>query len=62
MSTGGKMVLAALLLLVAGAALPFLMVLGMLESTWLLNSFTYICQVAGLVVGFIGIGRLRAGR
>ena len=38
-----------------GALLPFLMVLGVLESTFFLNFFAYACQVSGLFVGMYGI-------
>jgi uncharacterized membrane protein len=33
------------------------MVIGMLTSTLLLNFVAYICSVAGLVTGFIGIAQ-----
>ncbi len=62
MTTGAKMIIGAFFLLLVGAGLPFLMVMDILESTWFLNFFTYGCQVAGLILGFIGIGRLRANR
>jgi len=42
-------------LLVIGAVLPFLMVIGVLESTFLLNFVTYFASVIGLFLGFIGI-------
>jgi putative flippase GtrA len=41
-------------LLVLGVALPFLMVLQILESTFFLNFFSFIAQFLGLIVGFIG--------
>ena len=41
-------------LLVLGVALPFLMVLQILESTLFLNFFSFIAQFLGLIVGFIG--------
>lgn len=43
-----------LLLMVAGVVLPFLMVTQVLESTFLLNFFSFGAQVAGLFLGFIG--------
>jgi hypothetical protein len=42
------------LLMVAGVILPFLMVIQVLESTFLLNFFAFGAQVAGLFLGFIG--------
>jgi hypothetical protein len=42
------------ILLLAGVVLPFLMVLHILESTFLLNFFSFGAQVAGLFLGFIG--------
>ena len=62
MSTGGKMIVAGVFLLLTGAALPFMIVLQMLQSTWFLNSLTVVCQVGGFMVGFIGMARVRAGR
>jgi len=41
-------------LLLAGVILPFLMVIHVLESTFLLNFFSFGAQVAGLFLGFIG--------
>lgn len=43
------------ILLFSGAALPFMMVIKLLESTFLLNILAYACTVSGLVVGFTGI-------
>ncbi len=49
------MIIIAITLLVAGAVLPFLMVIGVLESAFFLNFLTYIASVVGLFLGFIGI-------
>ena len=43
------------ILLIAGAVLPFLMIIGVLESTFFLNFVTYLASVVGLFLGFIGI-------
>lgn len=48
------MLIIAVILLVLGAVLPFLMVMDVLESTFFLNFFSYACQVSGLVLGMIG--------
>lgn len=48
-------ILLALILLVTGAVLPFLMVIGVLPSTFVLNFVTYFASVVGLFLGFIGI-------
>jgi hypothetical protein len=45
----------AVILLVIGAVLPFLMVIRVLESTFFLNFLSYVASVAGLFLGFIGI-------
>jgi hypothetical protein len=41
-------------LMLAGAILPFLMVIHILESTFFLNFVSFGAQVAGLFLGFIG--------
>ena len=50
-----RFILIALFLLIAGAVLPFLMVIGVLESSFFLNFITYFASVVGLFLGFIGI-------
>jgi hypothetical protein len=45
----------AVILLVIGAALPFLMAIRVVESTFFLNFLSYIASVTGLFLGFIGI-------
>jgi hypothetical protein len=42
-------------LLIVGVILPFLMVVGLIESTLFLNFLTVACSIAGLTVGFVGI-------
>ena len=42
-------------LLIVGVALPFLMVLRLLEPTLFLSFLAHGCSMAGLVTGFIGI-------
>lgn len=41
-------------LLVLGVVLPMLMILQVLESTFFLNFFAYICSFLGLMFGLIG--------
>ncbi len=62
MTTGLKMILAAFILLIIGVILPFMIVLGLLESTLFLNFISFASSTAGLLLGFIGIARVRAGR
>jgi hypothetical protein len=50
-----KILIIGLILMLTGAALPFLMVLRVLESTLLLNFIAFASQVAGLFMGTIGI-------
>ena len=42
-------------LLIAGAVLPFLMVLRLLEPTLFLCFLAYGCSTVGFITGFIGI-------
>ena len=50
-------------LLLVGFALPALMILAMLKSTFFLNFLSYAASFVGLVLGFIGsvlyVGRHR---
>ena len=52
--TPKQMLIIAVILLVLGVVLPFLMVMDVLESTFFFNFFSYACQVSGLVLGMIG--------
>lgn len=45
-------------LVLAGAVLPFLMVIHVLESTFFLNFFAFIASVLGLFLGLIGASRV----
>jgi hypothetical protein len=47
-------------LLLLGVALPMLMILQILESTYFLNFFAYACQIVGLTLGIIGIAYISA--
>ena len=57
-----RLIVAAFFLLLTGVILPFLMVLGLVESTLLLNFLSYGCSTGGLVVGFVGIAQYMGGR
>lgn len=46
------------LLMVMGVALPFLMVIRVLESTFFLNFFSYGASISGLFLGSIGASRV----
>ena len=47
-----------LLLLLVGFALPLLMVLRLVESTFFLNFFAWGASVSGLFLGFIGAANM----
>jgi len=51
----GRFIVIALFMLLAGSVLPMLMIVGVLESTFLLNFISYIISVGGLFLGIIGI-------
>jgi len=44
-----------LILLFLGFALPLLMVMRVIESTFFLNFFSWGASVAGMFLGFIGV-------
>jgi len=50
-----RLILLGLALLLVGAVLPFVIVIGLLESTMLLNFVAAISSVTGLTVGLIGV-------
>ena len=50
------------LLMLLGVALPFLMVIQVLESTFFLNFFSWGASVAGLAFGTIGFAVWSNGR
>ena len=49
-------------LMLLGIALPFLMVIQVLESTFFLNFFSWGASVAGLALGTIGFAIWSKGR
>jgi heme/copper-type cytochrome/quinol oxidase subunit 4 len=50
-----QLILIGFALMIVGWALPFLMVLQVLESSFALNFLSYIAQVSGLFLGIIGV-------
>ena len=48
-------IIIAFFMLLAGAALPFLIIIGLLESTFLVNFAAYVLSIAGLFLGVLGI-------
>jgi len=51
------------LLVLMGAVVPFLMVMGTLKSTFALNFLSYAASVAGMMLGLIGLAwNSRIGR
>lgn len=53
-----RLLLPGFVLVVIGAALPFAMVIGLLESTFLLNFVAAFSSVIGLFLGIIGAAAL----
>lgn len=52
------LIAAAIVMLLLGVILPFLMVIAVLPSTFLLNFFSFAVSVAGLFIGMIGLASL----
>lgn len=50
----GWMIAVGFLLVLAGAIVPMLMVLQVLQSTWALNFFSFIASIVGLMLGLAG--------
>ena len=50
-------------LMVVGVALPFLMVIQLLESTLFLSFLAHGCSMVGLITGFVGVTQyFRSGK
>jgi membrane associated rhomboid family serine protease len=54
MERPGRLMVIGLIGLVIGVVVPFLMVLRLVESTFLLNFFAYGASIAGLFIGMLG--------
>ena len=52
-----KLIVLGFVLLLIGAVLPFLMVIGLVESTLFLNFLAVVSSIAGLTVGFMGVAQ-----
>lgn len=52
--TPTRLVIFAILLLVIGVVLPFLMVMKVIESTFLLNFVSFLLSLVGIIIGVIG--------
>ena len=50
-----RLIVIGFFLVLLGAVLPFLMVLGLIESTLLLNFVAFSASVVGLFLGVIGM-------
>ncbi|MEW6401342.1 MAG: hypothetical protein AB1649_06045 [Chloroflexota bacterium] len=53
-----RLILIGVVLSFLGVVFPFLMVIKVLESTFLLNFLSYGAQVAGLFLGIIGASQI----
>ena len=57
-----RLVIIGFFLVLFGAVMPWLMILGYLKSTLFLNFLTYGASVSGLILGIIGaamLGKIR---
>jgi len=50
----GKMIAVGFVMVILGAALPFMMVLRMIEPTFFLIFLAYGVSIGGLLLGFVG--------
>lgn len=62
MENSVRLIVIAIVLLLIGVILPFLMVLGIIKSTLFLNFLSNNCSLIGLIIGFIGIAQYIRGR
>ncbi|GAP07695.1 MAG TPA: hypothetical protein DEQ80_08670 [Anaerolinea thermolimosa] len=58
----GVLMLVGFFLMLAGVILPLLMVIKVLESTFLLNFISYGSSLVGMVVGTLGAALYAVGR
>ncbi len=57
-----RLIIIAFVLLIIGLVLPFLMVLGLVESTLLLCFLAYGSSTTGLILGFVGMTQYMRSR
>ena len=50
-----RLIVIGFVLLLIGAVLPFLMLIGLVESTLFLNFLAVVSSITGLTTGFIGV-------
>jgi len=62
MAKPSNLIIVGFILLVIGVVVPLMMVTGVLESTYFWNAVAIVGQVAGLVLGLMGIGMYMASR
>lgn len=53
-----KHILIATVLLVAGAGFPFLMLVGVVKTTFWLSILSYVASIAGLMLGMYGVSAM----
>jgi hypothetical protein len=53
-----KLLLGGFLLVTTGAGLPFLMVIRVLDLSWLLSVLAYATSLSGLLLGIVGAVKL----
>ena len=51
----GKMIVIGFIMLVVGVALPFVMVLRLVEPTLFLGFVSYLMSLFGLILGLLGV-------
>lgn len=49
-----RLLLIGFLMVLTGAALPFLILIGVFESTYLLNFIAFVSSVVGVFLGILG--------
>jgi type IV secretory pathway TrbL component len=57
-----KLLIVAFVLLLIGVVLPFLMVIKIIENSFLISFISYASSISGMVIGTIGVMMLSAGR
>lgn len=62
MENSVRLIVIAIVLLLIGVILPFLMVLWIIKSTLFLNFLSNNRSLIGLIIGFIGIAQYIRGR
>jgi hypothetical protein len=55
----GRLIWLAIALMLSGVAIPFLIVIKVIESTMFLNFAAFLFQTSGFILGFLGLGLYR---